>query len=419
MAVPIDILNDLASVLSIQVESSTTVQPGQPLLARIVPPASDLRAADVLSMPATLTWITKNLIFAANQTGLQSEPLTNLPNINGPMPIASVTQALTAVPGIPGLVGQLDALLPIPLQVPVGLRVAWTIKKGASTVDPGDSTYFSSDQLGSYDDVMKVFTSVGVAQVIFSFIPQTVELTSDLKLTSVAYTINATVQVFVGGSASDPLVLRPIPITVPAIPIPYAVAFFRHSNYQNSDGGDEGFALIVVPSNSLFRDADVKPFQDKLRELQTTIGGLQQFAAFASLAIGLSALTDNLTAQPYIVLKAVDSISPLADVQIKDTSWTDWRGINANDEISSLIVIGPKGDKVQCNNETEQKDDEGRFTVTLGDELYVKVPNLVIDSSSQSMTSEPPGRITVDKMPSSYVTAATFNDELSSVSLRP
>src|SRR3981081_1559868 len=111
MAVPLELLNDLVSVLSIQLGGPSTVQPGQPVVAGIVPPSSELRATDILSAPAILTWGTTDLIFGNNQTGLQGEPLaSHLPTVTGPMPIASVTQALTAVPGIPGVLGQLDAL---------------------------------------------------------------------------------------------------------------------------------------------------------------------------------------------------------------------------------------------------------------------------------------------------------------------
>ena len=93
MAVPPAILDDLASVLRIELEGSPIVQPGQPLTAKVIPPASDLRATDVLSLPASLTWITKSLIFAAGQTGLQGEPLAaHPPVVAGPMPIADVTK---------------------------------------------------------------------------------------------------------------------------------------------------------------------------------------------------------------------------------------------------------------------------------------------------------------------------------------
>jgi hypothetical protein len=417
MAVPLDILNDLASVLSIGIDGSRTVQPGQPLTAKIVPPVSDLRAADILSVPATLTWITKNLVFATGQTGLQGEPLaTNLPNITGPMPIADVTRALTALPGIPGLLGQLDALVPMALQVPVGLRVAWSIKDGAgNVVAQGGNTYYASGDLGQFDPMTSTFMALGTPEVSFVFVPQTVELTTDLQLTTVTYTVNATVQLFVGNVASTAIDLPPIPIIVPAIPIPFIATFFRHSDFQAWSGRDEGFALIMVPSNSPLRG--VAQFQDVLTLLQTTVGTLQQFANFASLVVGLGLIADNIAAQPYIVLKALDEIKNLADVQVKDISWTDWRGINANDEISSVIVLGPENHTVQCDNETDSDDDEGQFTVTIGPELYVTVPNLEIDSNAKTMTSVPAGRIQVDKMPSSYVTAATFNDELSSVSL--
>ena len=64
MGVSVDVLNDLVSVLRIQVDGSRTVQPGKPLTAAIVPPISDLHAVDILSEPASFTWITKSLIFA-------------------------------------------------------------------------------------------------------------------------------------------------------------------------------------------------------------------------------------------------------------------------------------------------------------------------------------------------------------------
>ena len=223
---------------------------------------------------------------------------------------------------------------------------------------------------------------------------------------------------FVGDTASTAIDLPAIPIHVPAIPIPFVAAFFRHTDFQAWSDSDEGFALIVVPSNSRLRS--VQQFQNDLPTLQTAVASLQQFTSFATLAVGLAALIDNVAGQPYIVLKALDAIDDLKGVQIKNTSLSDWSGINANDEISSLIVVGPKNHTVVCDNETgssgDSSADEGEFTVTIGSELYVTVRNPEIDSN-QAMGSDPAGKIQIGTMPSSATSAATFNDELSSVSL--
>ena len=105
-------------------------------------------------------------------------------------------------------------------------------------------------------------------------------------------------------------------------------------------------------------------------------------------------------------------------MQVKSTSWSDWRGINANDEISSLVVLGPAGAKVVCDNETNSNSDEGEFTVTIGPAGYVSAQNLEIDIADKLIVSEPAGAITVAPMPSGHTSTPTFNDELSSVSLK-
>jgi hypothetical protein len=89
--------------------------------------------------------------------------------------------------------------------------------------------------------------------------------------------------------------------------------------------------------------------------------------------------------------------------------------MNANDEISSLILLGPDKYSAECFNETNYDDDEGKFMVLIDAEYYVKVPSLSI--SNNQITSEPNMAVTINKMPSSYLTAATFDDELSSVRL--
>jgi hypothetical protein len=417
MAVPVEILNDLASILRIEVPGSHQIQPGQPVTARIAPPVSELRAADVLSLPVVLTWISKGLVFATGSTGLQQEPLNqNLPSVLGAMPIADVTRALTAVPGVPGVLGQLDALVPVSLQVPVALKVLWRITRseGDVIVDvaEGQDTFLSSDALGSWDDNANDFGILGSPEITLTFAPPVVELTEN-PVNVVTYVLRAKAVIHVGGVTSTTVDLPPVLLSIPAIPVPWILALFRHEQYKPMDGSDEGFALIVVPANSILKD--VAQLTQTLQQLQGTLSSLQQFTRFASALVGLQSLIDQIPPQPFIVLQSTDQISNLGDIQIKPTSGTDWQGINANDEITSLILFGPEDHFALCYSETGADADEGWFSVKLGSELYVKVPSLGLDSGQ--IHSQPEGAVTVQSFPSGHIDAPTFNDELSSVKL--
>ena len=234
-------------------------------------------------------------------TGLQAEPLAaHLPDVTGPMPIADISHPLNVLPGIPGLLGQPRcSRADFNRQVPVGLEVAWTIvDANGAIVTAGDNTFQSLDDLGHYQAMPAEFASSGSPEVSLVFVPQTTELLASPNVTTVTYKLNAKVRLFVGleptlaspnlsRTFSETIDLPPISITVPAVPIPFAATFFRHSSFQAWSGQDEGFALIVVPANSPLRG--VAQFQTVLTELQTTVNTLQQFTNFAGLALGLSA----------------------------------------------------------------------------------------------------------------------------------
>ncbi|MDQ6770883.1 MAG: hypothetical protein M3Z54_12945 [Gemmatimonadota bacterium] len=440
MSITSDALYALATTLQIEVPAPHTVTPGQVITASIAPQLSQMRVPFVSDQVINAIWLAKNLRIADTATGLQTLPLDrNLPAILGPMPIVDLTRVPPlAVSGIPGLLGQLAASIPLPLQLPVGLRVKWMIKDANNKEVPPGSGVFSLaggvdgpsrdkllGTLGTDTQKPPQIATTGVPAISLTFAPATSELVVGVAPTTATYTINAIVQLFVGvDKLPDPNIpqiyeisaavdLPPVSITIPAIPIPWILAMFRHASYKPSEGRDEGFALVMVPSNSLI--GDLAQFQSVLKDVTGVVAGLQQFTNFGTLWTGLQSVLNNVIAQPYIQIRATDSISNLADVQLKDTSWSDWRGINANDEVDSILVVGPSGYSANCFNNTGLSVSEGAFTITLGDEFYVAIPYLGDPSNPKAMeflVSDPAEKATVTNE------GESFHDELSSVQLK-
>jgi len=140
------------------------------------------------------------------------------------------------------------------------------------------------------------------------------------------------------------------------------------------------------------------------------IGNLQSFAGFASFLLGLSDLTQAVSVSPHVQFRATNRIHNLNDITLIQNSWYE-NDIEAEDELSSLILIGPTGRGVKCCNDRDLDSGEGQFTVaTTGN-----MTTIIRDLDGKSPTVEL-GAITVDVSPPGGIfNADKFNDELSSI----
>ena len=416
MTVPLASLQALASSFSASRTGSQTVTPGKPVGFKLTPAdTTQLQATDLVEGAVKLTWIAKNVRF---NTATTEPSLTNPADpfgagvldslIAGGMP-AIVPKIVDApalnnignqqLSGIPGQLSQLVGSFPIPVQVPVQLSVKWDVlDERDNVVIEGSGTFFAP-------------TGTSAPEASFVFAPQVVELTTDMSVPVVHRFVRATVTL-TAGPTSYPFTLPKIPVDIPAIPVPTLAVFFLHTNFAPRSGDDDGAALIVVPNNSPLRSlAQLTPI---LQTLQNTVSSLSAIGGFASFLLGLDQLTGALPGQPHVEFRVADSanqISNLNDITLIQ------RGIfendtEAEDELSSMILVGIPGKKISCFNDRDEDDDQGEFTLTTGVEMCALVRSL---HSPNPAVSPSGASLHVDHDPAGWFTSDSFGDELSSI----
>ncbi len=253
------------------------------------------------------------------------------------------------------MLGRLTGSVPIPADLPVRVEVKWSVRDG----DP-DHTDISSQEGTAF----LAPDGLGSPEVSFVFPPQVVELTSTPAPPAVERFVRASVRLTAGGAETPFIELKPdVPILVPALPVPTVLALFLHTNFEPRQGDDDGATLIVVPSNSPLRT--VQQLQPVLNALESAVSSLSSFTGFASFLLGIRDLTAALPAQPHVQFRATDSIGNLNDITLIQRGLFE-NDTEAEDELSSLIFIGPAGKRVQCFNARDFDDGEGQIDITIG-----------------------------------------------------
>ena len=412
MPIPLEVLQSLASTFSAVREGPQQVLPGQPVNIRLVPStAADLHATDLLDAALQLTWITKNVQFKS----FGIEPALTADPFN-PSSIDSLLEGRTParlphlgslagfedLSGTPGQIAQLAGSFPVAVEVPVGLSVTWEVLDAdASTVLLEGSSTFTSP------------TGTTSPAVTFVFAHQIVELTSTMPISTVHRFIRARVTL-TAGSTMHTFPLPNIPIDIPAIAIPTAIVFFRHTHFAPSDDRADytpmGAAFIVVPNNSPL--SNVRQLQDVLNALQSALSALTSVAELAAFLLGLSELTGALAAQPRAQLRVANSANHFNDfneVTLIHRGFFE-NNIEAEDELSSLIFIAPASDrKVRCFVDENRKGHN--FTLTTGAALHVIIRSLHGAPPPAIQPATPPLGGDIDSTGSD-----SFGDELSSLS---
>lgn len=407
MAVPLEVLQSLASAFSAVRTGSQLVQPGTPVAVKLLPAsAAGLTATDLVAGQLELTWITKDVRF--NTFGIEpvlgTDPFVPADIdalLSGGMP--AIVPAVVPLPalnnvgtqqlqGIPGQLAQLAGSFPIPVEVPVALGVLWEVlDENHAVIAAGGATYQAPDGTAS-------------PEATFVFPPQTVELTNDVSLPVVRRYLRATITLR-AGAVQTTRALPEIPVDIPAIPLPAVAVFFLHRNFAAVDGDDEGAALVVVPNNSPLRD--LAQLQGLLDTLESTVSSLAGIAEFASFLLGLGELTAALAAQPHVQFRVADGenkIRNFNDITLIQRSWYQ-NDTEAEDELSSMILVGPSEKRIQCFVARDCDTDEGAFDLTTGRGLFAMVRNL----HGSDPATDPSGLLTVTR------SAKTFGDELSSL----
>lgn len=413
MAVSTEVLNSLTSVFTTTREGPELIQPGQSVTLKLLPANPKLTATDILPGRIDLTWITKDVRFASHAVESVFSATDFTPgNINsllkGGMP--TILPTVTPIPGVnavgtqllegvPGMLAQLGGNLPIPVEVPVSVSVKWDVldADGITVLKESEGAFQASTGLES-------------AELVLKFPIETTELTNSGLIPTKQRFIRASVILKAGTTTLPPFMLPKIPVLVAAIPVPTLAAFFLHADFAPMRGEDDaGAVLIVVPENSPLRElGHLQPVLDTLQSTLSTVGATGDLAA---LLLGVSELKTALAAQPHVQFRvAMDNdFDNLDEVTLKSGTIND---TEAEDELSSLIFIGPNNKELHCFVARSQNANEGHFKLTLGSRLHAMVRNLHF----KKPVSEPDGAIAVLVDPEGGVLQAdTFGDTLSSL----
>jgi hypothetical protein len=409
-AVPVDNQGNptksLLDVLTTYLQDDTKVIGGVPIaniqipiegppMKGAIPPTTDIGIAIT-----TVTGAVQPPIVTAIPTPNPNQlgTLPPLPTVAPPDPTSS-----DLLSGIPGLLGQLAASVPIPTLAPLVLRVFWKVMRADGTLLNPGSDYLAPQGLN-------------LPSIEFIFNADFVELVSDVQIGTTTLYVGAEVTLSAGGITTGPLTIFPIPVIVPQIGLPTVLATFRHANFLPADGDNPGWVFVMVPGNSKFRALnELAPI---ITDLQTRLGSLTAFAGIAGFLLGLDLLTNALNAQTFVQFLAADEIEDLENVVLQSGHWYNFMGtgpltdMDADDEISSIIFLGVEGKNVELFNDNLD-DGDGAFTVTIGDDKYAAVEYL----DGQTPQVKPATSILhVDVTPSGGIGEPDkFNDEVSSI----
>ena len=408
MTTPVTPVKDVLDSLARTLQAVVTPRPGGALVdATIEPLPGQVEIAELVRGAVDMTFITKDVRFA----GFKPEPNltpTELGNvITGGQPLGGVT----APAGVNGLLGQLTGSIPMlsKTQVPVQLEVVWTVQdeNGNQLADnqwdiskgvPADAS--STPQIKGTD-------------IAIAFRPEVAELTTTNPVPApVRRQLVATVTLKALGKSSEPLALPPVPVLIPTLLIPKLIAAFRHGEFQPKAGDDDGFVFLMVPGASPLRSVD--QLKTTLATVQETLTTLKSFADLAAFLLRLDSLVSGITASTYFAFAAEDGVPVLNDITViqNDLLTND---IELEDEISSMIFMGPPGKVVHWFCEDDFLTENGDFSLKVGPQLFTVIRNLSGAVPVSDPVSDAAGSplVTVHHSPSGG--SDTFNDFLSSV----
>jgi hypothetical protein len=193
-------------------------------------------------------------------------------------------------------------------------------------------------------------------------------------------------------------------VSVHALRVPSLLALFRNASFS---AADHGAALLVVPGTSPL--SSVAGVRSAVEQVHAAAQRLSVFPRFAALAGRLATLVTALQAHAHATVVRTDGLANLNTITLIQ------RGILANDieaedELSSLILLGPAARRARLFIRREFDQDAGRLDVGVEDENIVLIANL----DAKHPASVPAGRAQV------VVEATgnkTFSNTLSSLQL--
>lgn len=226
--------------------------------------------------------------------------------------------------------------------------------------------------------------------------------------------LQASVELTAGTESTGWIDLPPRQVALPALGIPTMAVLFEHENFGAGRQGQRRRALIVLPTNAFQHGesgarAAIQALNSALRTTAVANGALRLLAIAAGEA----------DAYAFVDRTKVEPRDEIGHMGIEIDHWDAVNWFHAEDNISSLILIGAPGRQLQFFNARNFDPSEGHMNVTVGPEGAV----LIRDLASADPVSEPPGRVEVvhapakerhkNADPSHDIT--TFGDEVSSI----
>jgi hypothetical protein len=329
--------------------------------------------------------------------------------------------------------------LPMMLQVPVRIDVEWKVFKLVRVATKFGDVFSRGEELKrgkdfeSFPAGAELGNSIRGPEVLFLFHPKVIEPTEDqilprpipalicAKVTLSAQKANSETEEVKFPDQNQPPLELELPILLPVIPLPTVLALFRHPNFLPRDTNlssrpnfvdtPDGFVLLVVPENSPVKAVThLFDVLNTIESLGSLVGSL--VPAQARLLLGLQKLASAIGAQPHIKFRAVNQLDNLNAVVMiqRDAVHND---IEVEDEVSSLILLGPKGTKVSLYNNRDLVSGDGVLEIETGSAGLVVIRDLHTAGDPVSETGGTINRRPASKKPDG------FGDAISSLRFAP
>lgn len=312
--------------------------------------------------------------------------------LTGSLPVGiPTTDPANAIAGIIGkITGNVKLPVPTVTAVAPRLSVNWEVRDGNTQQQLNNGEHFLAP------------AGLNNAALSLVFYPEFTELTESTTVTKRSRQLYASVEITAGDVKVGPRTLGPISTSVPAIPLPTILALCVNENFT-------GPTLIVVPHSSPLDRVD--KVTEIVRQLQSLLAPLSSVVKFAGMVTGLTELVNVLGSEPHIEFRREDFTGNLNDITLVQNPW--WiNDIEAEDEVSSLLLVGIPKRTVQCFNKRDFDPDDGAFTVAAGDRLFAGIRTL----HTVTPFSEPLNTVVVDKAVPGFIFRPTsFGDEVSSI----
>lgn len=459
-------LSDFESILRIERLGPPVVDPGEFVTFKVTPSLSGLRITQLIPSSVLLNGLIEPSDGAATQaiTGTitllpQAPAQINLQGLAGTIP-QTLGGELKFPPEIPGQIDlssqlpnepalhSLTGTIELPQDMPVKAEVAWQVLAEVGLKRPvfGEVNTKKKKIVISEEEREEHFLApegLSGPSLSILFVNPIVELRQDKPLPEPRrYWIRCTVTLRALG-VTKTFDLPDVPVFVPVIGVPTVLALFPETNFLPKRGA----LLVVVPERSPFREVD--ELLSLVNRLQGIVSRLTAIPRFALFALGLQRLAAAIHA-PRLRFKVRDEIANLNKVKLADidASYVRYNGadvfdvgdqgndMEAEDNMSSLMLLGPPGRQVRCYNRRDLQaevveleielengarikvSDGGQVNVATGNDMFVALPDLrqperplPAPMDAPGFQGDPGGIIAVD----SFDPGKGFSDTLSSI----